>query len=188
MAKKIWLAGLLLLAIFAVAGQASAATAVPYYYGQPQATQAYFNGIDPIIAEPNYLNPTQSFTYRDYFFNQNFPISAASVAYEPLRSEERFPYGNVYSYDVFTGLTYYVGSKGQRPYDYRYNNNLAVLDGRNAAPVASAPLAQTNYMAAPAPMAAANRPSYQYLDGLAYQQPAPQGIDFEAYARGAAYR
>ena len=67
--KKILLAGLLLLAVFA-----GEALAIPYYYGAPQAAQEYFTGSDPIIVEPNYYNTTHTYTYRDYFFNQKFPI------------------------------------------------------------------------------------------------------------------
>jgi len=168
----------------------SAAFAAPgYYYGENHASADYLSSIDPLIGSPNYPSTTQSYTYRNYFFHRNYPTSPLSVSYQPLRSEERFPYGDVFQYDAYTGLTFNLGSKGTRPFDYRYNNGLAVLSARNGAGAGTI-AAQTAYMSAPTQLAPpiTQTPKYspQYLDGLAY--PSAPAIDFDTYARGAAYR
>ncbi|HIH16868.1 MAG TPA: hypothetical protein HA252_05685 [Candidatus Diapherotrites archaeon] len=175
MRKTILLAGMMVLAFFA--GNALAAPF--YYYGEQRATPDYFNSIDPLIGSPYYPETARTYSLRGYFFHRNYPVSALSMAYEPLRSEERFPYGNVYSYDPFTGLTYLTGSKGYRPFDYRYNQGLGSawngqgLSGRSAGRDPSG-----------------RGQGYQYLDGVAYKQPAAAspGFDFDTYARGVTYR
>ena len=184
---------LALLTVMMAALFAGEALAAPYYYyGEPRTTSDYFASIDPLIASPYYPSMSRVYNSRDYFFRLNYPASTLSVSYQPLRSEERFPYGDMHRYDPLTGLTFNLGSKGARPFDYRYNNGLAVLSGRTA-PSAGISAANTVSLAGPTPLPDPTRAgplpvSPQYLNGIAYTQPPLQGLDFDTYVRGVTYR
>lgn len=186
MNKTIALLVFMMAALFA--GEALAAPY--YYYGEQRTTSDYFASIDPLIASPYYPSMNRVYNSRDYFFRLNYPTSALSVSYQPLRSEERFPYGDVHRYDAATGLTFNLGSKGYRPFDYRYNNGLAVLSGRTTAG-AGVSAANTVALAGPTAqpeLARALPVSPQYLNGIAYTTPPMQGLDFDTYVRGITYR